>query len=563
MGGDDIVIAYTPTSTQCVQIALSNTDTWVGLFVTNGCPDDPGASCLAQATNSSGNPVLNGFNVVAGTTYYLTVSTFPSPQCTPFDINITACPPPPPNDECINATSVTVTPTSGTCSPTSSYTTNATGSSQPNGCFGTADDDVWFSFVATSTDVQIDLSNISGSTSDMYFSVYGGSCGSPGAELLCSDPNSGQVSGLTVGNTYFVRVYTYTSSGGQSTSFNICILEIGPCGIPSASEDYCPYAAQLTQGPGSWSSTTYDYYTADTPANSGTLFCGSVENNSWYEFTAQNTTEVFNFTSVFDCVWGDGIQAEVYEVSYDASGCCANFSSVSNCWNPATPTSGTVTASGLTIGQNYILMVDGWAGDNCAFTVSGWTASGILLPVELVNFSALAFSDKNGLKWTTITEKDNDFFKVQRSFDGINFETIGQVDGAGDSQNSIHYSFDDYSIRNGIAYYRIIQVDFDGETYESQTLSLDRNSKNSGIVATYPNPVNDELFVEIQNANLSGSLTLELQSTTGQVLYSSLIDNKKGSVLKTVPFGSIAQGVYIVVLKDENGTIQLEKIIKN
>jgi len=441
---------------------------------------------------------------------------------------------------------------------------NATGSSQSTtACGGTEDDDVWFSFVATSTDVQIDLSNISGSTTDMYFSVYGGTCGSPGAALLCSDPNSGQVSGLTVGNTYFVRVYTYTSTGGQSTSFNICILEIGPCGIPSASEDYCPYAAQLTQGPGSWSSTTYDYYTADTPANSGSIFCGSVENNSWYEFTAQNTTEVFNFTSVFDCVWGDGIQAEVYEVSYDASGCCANFSSVSNCWNPATPTSGTVTATGLTIGQNYILMVDGWAGDNCAFTVSGWTATGIILPVDLVDFSALAYQNKNSLKWRTISEKDNDYFSIQRSFDGINFETIGQVDGAGNSQNAIDYQFDDFGIRSGVAFYKIIQVDFNGESSESKTISLDKNNINSAIVSTYPNPAKDELFVEIQTKNLIGTIELELQSPTGKILYSMQIENEKGTSLKKIPLNTFAQGIYLLVLKTEQGIIQLEKVIKN
>ena len=392
MNGDDIVIAYTPTATGCVQFALSNTGTYVGLFVTDGCPSDAGVSCLASATSSGGNPSISGFNVSAGQTYYLTVSTWPAPQCTAFNLNITACPPPPPNDECVNATVVPVNPLGSNCaSVVSSYTTGATSSYQGNSCGAASDDDdVWFTFTATSTDVSIALQNISGSTTDMYHSVWDVSCGSVGSTnaILCSDPNTSTLTGLTIGNTYLVRVYTWSSTPGLSVSFDICISELGPCGISQTNEDNCPYPATLTQGPGSWSSSTYPYYTADTPANSGSIFCGSVENNSWYEFTALSTTEVFNF-SVSNCVNNSGIQAQVYNVTTDAQGCCTNFASVSNCWNPGTQTSGTVTATGLTIGNTYILMVDGFGGDNCEFTVTNWTAQNIQLPVELVDFKGV------------------------------------------------------------------------------------------------------------------------------------------------------------------------------
>jgi hypothetical protein len=563
MGGDDIVIEYTPTTTQCVQIALSNTDTWVGLFVTDGCPDDPGTSCLASATNSSGNPTLNGLNVVAGTTYFITVSTFPSPQCTPFDIDITACPPPPANDECAGATNVGVTPQGGTCTPTTGTIATATGSSQTNDCFGTADDDVWYSFTATSTDVQIDLSNISGSTTDMYFSVYGGSCGSPGAALLCSDPNSGQVSGLTIGNTYFIRIYTYTSTGGQNVNFDLCVSEIGPCGITSTTEDYCPYPATLTQGPGSWSSSTYPYYSADTPGNSGTLFCGSVENNSWYQFTALNTTETFDFTSVTNCVWGDGIQAEVYEVTYDGSGCCSSFTSMSNCMNPGVATTATVTANGLTVGNTYILMVDGWGGDNCDFTVSGWTAQNIQLPVELTNLSAMAADRENRIFWTTITELDNDYFELERSFDGVNFDAIGTIDGAGNSNEVINYSFVDEDVRAGVVYYRLKQVDFDGESVYSETLSLDRTAIGSGIIGVYPNPAHDKLNVQLSDKGIGANAILVLSNAQGQEVQKLSIDNTTQLQTLQIDISDLVGGVYILQLFDQEGMISMERIIKD
>jgi hypothetical protein len=315
-----------------------------------------------------------------GNTYYVRVNSWTGTngQTTTFDVCIGTPPPPPANDDCGGA--ITVPVSTGICTPVTSSVYSATASPDASGCGGTANDDVWFTFTATSTDIQIDLSNVSGSTTDLYHSVYAGTCGALGAELVCSDPNISQVSSLTIGNVYFVRVYSWTGTVGQTTSFDICISEIGPCGVTSTTEDFCPYAATLTQGAGSWTSSTNPTYTVDPPGNVNSVFCGSIENNSWYQFTALGATETFNITSVTNCANGFGIQAEIYEVTYDASGCCTGFTSVSNCFNPGTSSTGTFTASGLTPGNNYMLMFDGNAGDNCDFSISNWTASGILIP---------------------------------------------------------------------------------------------------------------------------------------------------------------------------------------
>src|SRR5690554_7165584 len=103
MNGEDFVIEYTPNTTECVQIALTNTGSWTGVFLTDECPSNPSANCLGSATESSGNPTLSGMNVVAGQTYYITISTWPSPDCTPFGIDITACPPPVMGQDCPGA----------------------------------------------------------------------------------------------------------------------------------------------------------------------------------------------------------------------------------------------------------------------------------------------------------------------------------------------------------------------------------------------------------------------------------------------------------------------------
>jgi len=456
--------------------------------------------------------------------------------------------PPPANDDCSGAYPLTMNTTS--CVATTAGTVNgATTSSQGTGsCFGTANDDVWFTFVAPATgSVDLSILNVTGSPTDMYHAVWEGTC--PALTQVassCSDPNTSSLTGLTPGNTYYLQVYSYSSGTGATTTFDVCVLEGTVCG-GGATNDYCQAPAILTQGPGSWSSSTYNYYTADPPSNyGGASFCGSVENNSWYQFTASSTSESFDFTSVTNCVYGDGIQAEVYEATTDVNGCCTALTSVSNCWNPATATSGTVTATGLTIGNTYILMVDGWGGDNCEFTVSNWTATGIL-PVELVHFNAIASTHHNIISWQTETEYNNDYFRVMRSYDGENFVEIATVKGKGNSSIATNYQFNDMDVRNGDTYYRLEQVDYDGTTTPSNMISLNRMPLREGFLNMYPNPANNMITLELYSQS-NADASIEITSMSGRVVHTEVL-TINGLIKKQINIASLAKGVYNVVVR--------------
>jgi len=134
---------------------------------------------------------------------------------------ITPPAPPPPNDNCANATPLTVNADLDCGITTAGTVEEATASSDANACYGNPDDDVWYSFVATETSHVISLLNIAGSVTDMYFAVYGGVCGSL-VSILCSDANSNTANNLIIGNTYYVRVYTYYA-GAATTTFDICV----------------------------------------------------------------------------------------------------------------------------------------------------------------------------------------------------------------------------------------------------------------------------------------------------------------------------------------------------
>ncbi|MFZ1686874.1 MAG: hypothetical protein WAU70_05620 [Flavobacteriales bacterium] len=84
------------------------------------------------------------------------------------------------------------------------------------------------------------------------------------------------------------------------------------------------------------------------------------------------------------------------------------------------------------------------------------------LPIELIDFRATCENDAVVLRWSTATETNNDHFTIERSGDGRAWEAIGSVAGAGNSQQTIQYSFTDPEIQSDTRYYRLMQTDFDG-----------------------------------------------------------------------------------------------------
>jgi hypothetical protein len=103
MNGDDIVYRYTSPGNERITITLTGTSTWVGVFLLNGCPDAGGTICMPLAsgtgcgggsatnTSSAGNP-FGSWDITAPGVYYIVISTFPSPQCTPFNMSVTTAP---------------------------------------------------------------------------------------------------------------------------------------------------------------------------------------------------------------------------------------------------------------------------------------------------------------------------------------------------------------------------------------------------------------------------------------------------------------------------------------
>jgi len=192
---------------------------------------------------------------------------------------------PPANDDCANATTVTVNQNFLCSVVTPGSLEDATPTTGLSGCPGlpqNANDDVWYKFVATDTTHKIELLNITGSNTDLYYMVFdGGVTGDCNTMtgIFCGGTNPGMPINLTIGNTYFVNVFTNSSASGANTTFNICI---GTNGTAPPANDDCANAEAIL-GASMPYNADYDATTATNNAGFITSSgCIDMNDGVWY-----------------------------------------------------------------------------------------------------------------------------------------------------------------------------------------------------------------------------------------------------------------------------------------
>lgn len=173
----------------------------------------------------------------------------------------------------------------------------------------------------------------------------------------------------------------------------------------------------------------------------------------------------------------------------------------------------------------------------------------IILPVSLVSFDYQLAQDYVELKWTTATELNNDFFTIEKSYDGINFSHLKNVSGNGTTNEPITYSLIDPSHYSQHVYYRLSQTDFDG-THENLGTVLASASTLRTDASVYPNPlaVGDELNLLIPFEALEWSII----TLTGQLVSSGGTNGET-----TIKLSDVRPGTYLLRIK--SGEFQYNK----
>lgn len=121
------------------------------------------------------------------------------------------------------------------------------------------------------------------------------------------------------------------------------------------------------------------------------------------------------------------------------------------------------------------------------------------LPITLLEFKAAYVSGKAILNWSTATEKNNEFFTVERSTDGENWSLAATVKGAGTSSRELHYQAEDTGFERGINYYRLKQTDFDG-SFKYSDIAFINTANDNSPAKIYPNPFNNTINIEMEKA---------------------------------------------------------------
>ncbi len=195
-----------------------------------------------------------------------------------------------PNDECATAIQLTPAAFNQECASPVNGTVNGATDSGLAACNGTANDDVWYYFDATSDHHSINLTNLVGTTTNMVTQVFSGNC-SALTSIACSTTATTDLTGLTVGNRYYFRVHSFGSTA-TNTSFAVCVKSIPPL----ATNDACSAAIAVTALPYTNSQAGYS-----STNNSGFVSgcAGGSNDGVWYTFvgTGENVTITVTPTS--------------------------------------------------------------------------------------------------------------------------------------------------------------------------------------------------------------------------------------------------------------------------
>jgi hypothetical protein len=199
------------------------------------------------------------------------------------------------------------------------------------------------------------------------------------------------------------------------------------------------------------------------------------------------------------------------------------------------------------------------ASTGSVYLYNGFTGP---LPVTWLSFTASGEKSDVLLNWVTAVEANSDHFEIQRSTDNNNFVSIGQVTAAHNSSSPTNYTFTDRSPVNGINYYRLREVDLDGQFIYSKVVSVNFNGTGRNVIAVYPNPAHESFQLQFNNMK-AGRYEMNLINPLGQIIQSRSIQvSNPSNYAETVPLSSgLAQGSYVVRIVDQQQQVYITRIM--
>jgi hypothetical protein len=217
------------------------------------------------------------------------------------------------------------------------------------------------------------------------------------------------------------------------------------------------------------------------------------------------------------------------------------------------------TDAGLTwstVGADHTDYINNYVEKNGINAFSRWTVNNSVanpLPVELLSFSAVCENGTVYLKWSTVSETNNDHFIIERSCDNINWEYVSTLNAAGNSNTLVEYSYADgsscSSSANGssLSYYRLKQVDYDGEYVYLGPVAAGCGNNDQGSFHTYINE-NKDLCIDFTAPEIM-DISICLFDYCGKMIRKVNDLSNPGMNHKEIDLSGISSGIYILTFE--------------
>lgn len=231
-------------------------------------------------------------------------------------------------------------------------------------------------------------------------------------------------------------------------------------------------------------------------------------------------------------------------------------------WNPGTMNLSTYFDGSLRLScvYNYVTNVFG-GNPNVYWGFTGATGGlnnqqyfcpvNIPLPVELVDITANCSNNQVSLDWITATETNNAYFEIERSYNAIEYELAGRVTGGGNSNQTLHYQFTDSVEQHGTMYYRLKQVDLNGDSKTFHPVMANcEGTQEAGLDINYSLNTQYGMLVDF-TTQTSGTHIIKVFDMQGNQLVNFESGYSKGSHQQSLVIPQFSNGIYVVVIENE------------
>lgn len=437
-----------------------------------------------------------------------------------------------PGTDCSSAIPLTLDGVCRTYSTSSSTSTSVVCTNNTNNSPIT-----FFTFTTNSSADKVVIDITSPTPEPAEVLLYTSACGTMySSGTMCFDDGKGLWSfahnfSIQPNTTYKLRVKT-TSAG----NLTICAKNNTPA------NDDCAGAFSISTNETADNNATHSPGPGITPAS---LVCAStLENTAFYQFYVANDGFCVINISDINCDNGNSNNSNGFQVGFfrgncsslEHLGCDSNSNASSNSFLQ-------FTTPVLTAGTKVVIAVDGNAGSNCSYNISGINILGVLSNDEL-DFSGWKNSNSNILKWT-ISNETAAHYLVERSDNARDFRPIGKIENKKNGRSKNDYSYEDRQPQKKL-YYRLKQIGKEGEIAVSKVIRIDRNDMPEMDLKIINPVINNQLDIFIVSATPT-QFTYTITSINGQNLMQGLI-RSNGITRYEKDISSLPAGKYFITL---------------